>query len=319
MAKIACCHNCVFSYWDREHTLSCMSVGLVNWPACANRPGSLGRMQRTPARGICTNYRPRPETPQGESVRTIPLGDGFCAYVDAADFEWLSQWIWSLYGGYAGRYEKKKFILMHREIVQPPKGMIVDHKNRNKLDNTRPNLRVCTHSENAHNRAKRRGSSSRFLGVCYVKEQAKYHAYVHCRRRHLRCGDFTDEVEAARAHDRKAVEVYGEFARLNFPDEWPPERRAQVYALRHAEGVEPKNAKRNAPRTKRKTPAAKRVTNPKPATSHRSRSTASKKSRAETPGRRSHNHETEPKRVTGRGSRAKVPKVRIAAAKGRQR
>ena len=37
---------------------------------------------------------------------------------------------------------------MHREIMKPPKGMDVDHKNHNKLDNTRESLRVCTHAEN---------------------------------------------------------------------------------------------------------------------------------------------------------------------------
>ena len=86
MAKIACCHNCAYSYWDRDHTLECMSVGVMNWPACANHPDSFGRMQRTPPRGICRNYRPRPATPEGE-VKQIPLGERLYAYVDAADFE----------------------------------------------------------------------------------------------------------------------------------------------------------------------------------------------------------------------------------------
>jgi hypothetical protein len=86
MAKIACCHNCAYSYWDRDHTVQCVSLGVMNWPACANHPESLGRMQRTPDRGMCVNYRPRLATPKGEAVKTIPLADGIYAYVDAADY-----------------------------------------------------------------------------------------------------------------------------------------------------------------------------------------------------------------------------------------
>ena len=46
----------------------------------------------------------------------------------------------------------------------------------------------------------------------------------------MRLGYFTDDTEAARAYDYKAVELFGEFARVNFPREWPAERRAQVRA-----------------------------------------------------------------------------------------
>ena len=257
MAKIACCHNCVFSYWDREHTVSCMAAGLVHWPACANHPDSLGRMRRTPPRGICRNYRPRPEKPEGD-VRQIALGDGYYAYVDEADYEWLSRWKWHMQGGYAIRYEKKKLIYMHRQIMQPPPGKIVDHKNRNRLDNTRANLRVCTHQENTQNAAKIQGTYSRFKGVSYRKERDRYFAQIYYNNEQFYLGLFEKEVDAARAYDRNAVELFGEFACVNFPEEWPAERRAQVYAHRRAGDVPHERKGRKAKKKRR--PAAKRTT-----------------------------------------------------------
>ncbi len=235
MGKIACCHNCVFSYWDREQAVQCMGRGIMSWPACANHPESYGRMQRVPGRGMCENYRARPGTPVGD-VRQIPLGDGFYAYVDAADYEWLSGWTWQLRGGYAARMEKRKPIYMHRAIMQTPQGMVVDHKNRNKLDNTRGNLWNCTAQENACNRGKKRGTASRFRGVGFNKDYGKHFADIYFKGKRYFLGYFPNETEAARARDRKAVELLGDTARVNFPDEWPAERRAQVYARRDIGG-----------------------------------------------------------------------------------
>jgi len=231
MAQIPTCHNCAYAYFDRCRWLVTVGIGWPSRPVCANHPGSFGRMHPTPVGGVCRNYRPTAPTPEGE-VKQIPLGDGIYAYVDAADYEWLSQWTWHLNTGYAVRYEKGKLIYMHREIMQPPKGKIVDHKNRNKLDNTRDNLRVCTPRENACNRDKRRGTSSRFRGVCYSKRYGKWYAAIKSEGKCIYLGYFTEEVEAARAYDRKAVELFGEIVRLNFPEEWPAQRRQEVYAER---------------------------------------------------------------------------------------
>ncbi len=57
-----------------------------------------------------------------------------------------------------------------------------------------------------------------------------WYARVGCHGERFCLGRFKDEIEAARARDRKAVEVFGESARLNFPEEWPPERRREVHA-----------------------------------------------------------------------------------------
>ena len=68
-----------------------------------NQPDFPGQLKDCPIGRVCKNFRARPPTPKGETVKTIPLGDGFYACVDAADFEWLDQWTWSLVNGYAAR------------------------------------------------------------------------------------------------------------------------------------------------------------------------------------------------------------------------
>jgi hypothetical protein len=208
-----------------------LSRGIPTHPMCANHPNCLGQMRRTPCGPVCRNYRRRSDKPQGD-VKQIPLDDGFYAYVDAADYEWLSKWSWHLHGLYAVRHEKGKRIYLHRAIMQPPQGMVVDHKNRNKLDNTRENLLVCTQQENCHNRSKQNGALSRFRGVSYNSSSRKWVARITFEGKRLSLGYFVEEVEAARAYDRKAVELLGESAKLNFPDEWPAEKRQEAQAER---------------------------------------------------------------------------------------
>jgi hypothetical protein len=188
-------------------------------------------MRECPCAGICRNYRFKPPVPTGEHVKRIPLTSGFYAYVDAADYEWLSQWRWRVYsGGYAGRLEKGKLIYMHRQIMKPPKRKFVDHINGNRYDNTRANLRNITPGQNMYNTGKQPGTTSIYKGVSYDRQSGQWVAQIQFRKESLHLGRFDTEIEAARAYDRGAVELLGEFARLNFPEEWPPQRRAQVYA-----------------------------------------------------------------------------------------
>jgi len=226
----ASCHTCVYACWDLGQAMQSFSSGWPSRPLCANQPEAPGRMQPTPVGHTCRNYRPKPATPEGE-VKRIPLGGGAYAYVDAADYEWLSRYTWHLYNtGYAARREKGKMVFMHREIMKPPKGMVIDHIDGNQGNNCRFNLRVCTRAENVRNNGKRRNAASRFKGVGYHKRIDKYFARLHFKGQFFWLGYFDDEVEAARAYDHKAVECCGPFARVNLPEEWPPERIRQVYA-----------------------------------------------------------------------------------------
>jgi hypothetical protein len=231
MAKQTC-YDCVYAYWDRCQWLTSLSSGFPSRPACANQPDCPGISRPVPFGGACRNYRPKPKTPDlaDGTVKRIPLGGGLYAYVDAADYEWLSQYTWSCKAGYAARRENGKTIFMHREIMRPPKGMVVDHIDGNKLNNCRVNMRNCTPQENGRNRAKRIGTSSRFRGVSRFKKYARYRATIRFHGEPVWLGYHDDEVEAARAYDRKAVELGIECARLNLPEEWPPARRRRVRA-----------------------------------------------------------------------------------------
>ncbi len=203
-------------------------------PICGNQPGAPGVMKECGAGGACRNYRPRPPTPTGENVKRIPLTGGFYAYVDAEDFEELNRWRWRAHsGGYAVRWEKDKLILMHRQIMKTPQGMVVDHINGNGYDNTRANLRNVTRRENMHNMGKHAGTASIYKGVVRGKRKGTWYAKVGWGGAHATAGPFEEEAEAGRAYDRMAVEAFGEHARPNFPDEWPAERRARVYADAH--------------------------------------------------------------------------------------
>ena len=107
---------------------------------------------------------------------------------------------------------------MHQFIMRPPKGKVVDHIDGNGLNNRRANLRLCTPRQNRRNTRPRRKTSA-FLGVS--RRGSKYLARIKHDGRQLYLGLFDDEIEAARARDRKACELFGEFAWLNFPDDAP--------------------------------------------------------------------------------------------------
>lgn len=137
-------------------------------------------------------------------------------YNRAAVVKWyLNKKTGYVYGYFGGQTK----LLIHRFIMGLP-GLLpqVDHKNDNPLDNTRENLRLCTNRQNSGNTSKRSTNKSGYKGVCWSDRYGKWRATItdHGKQRHI--GYFDSDVAAAKAYDKHAVEVFGEFARLNFPN-----------------------------------------------------------------------------------------------------
>lgn len=156
------------------------------------------------------------------ATKIIPLTQGKFAIVDAEDYAWLSQHKWCAAKDkatfYAHRGSNGRLILMHREIMRAPKGLMCDHRNHNGLDNRKSNLRLCTSAQNQYNKRPKKGCSSRYKGVILRRDCKKWRAKICLKRKRIHLGDFPDEIKAALAYDDKAIELFGEFAYLNFPE-----------------------------------------------------------------------------------------------------
>lgn len=173
---------------------------------------------------------PQPNLIRGSamnSYRLIPLS---CwkshAIVDACAFDFLSQWAWQLSEkGYARRSVtfdgKTSVIWMHRVVCCAPGNAIVDHANKNTLDNRLSNLRYANASDNNRNRKPNaiRKDQAKYKGVYKNHNCGTYYSRISFKEagkmKNLYLGSFASEEDAARAYDAAATRIHGEFARLN--------------------------------------------------------------------------------------------------------
>ena len=121
--------------------------------------------------------------------------------------------------GYVRATINGKRWFLHRYLLKPKEGMQVDHINGNTLDNRRDNLRICSIKENRRNSKKRKTqSSSKYKGVSYCsteKRRKRWKAACEIDNKDIYAGRFYTEEEAKEAYNKKAKELFGEFAKIN--------------------------------------------------------------------------------------------------------
>jgi dephospho-CoA kinase len=152
----------------------------------------------------------------------IPLTPQGTALVDRVDAGRVSEYQWRLdiSHGYVytstkredGSHEK---IYLHRFIMNPPKGLVVDHRNRVKTDNRRSNLQVVTQQVNAMYQKRKPHKASGYIGVRPSNKGSKWRSSIMTGRREISIGRFNNRHDAALAYNEKATELLGDRADLN--------------------------------------------------------------------------------------------------------
>ncbi len=148
-------------------------------------------------------------------MKLIPLTQDKFAQVDDCDYEFLMQWKWFARKKRNQFYAARGSVYMHRLLMNNPKGFIVDHKDRNTLNNQKNNLRLATDAQNKANTSSRPNSTSRYLGVHWNKANKKWKVEINKNGKNIFIGRFSCEIDAAIAYNEAAKKIHGEFANLN--------------------------------------------------------------------------------------------------------
>ena len=154
-------------------------------------------------------------------MREIKLTKGYYAKVDDDVYDYLMQWSWHVQQSKKGIYYAsrtgslaegdlyKAQILMHRVIMKCPEGLVIDHINRDRLNNCTVNLRICTQSQNQMNRGIQSNNKSGYRGVSWNKGAWRARIKVGGKEKGL--GRFKTKEAAYEAYCRANIELHGEY------------------------------------------------------------------------------------------------------------
>lgn len=160
-------------------------------------------------------------------MKEIELSQGKVALVDDEDFVFLSQWKWFAVNTrghwYACRKQKspagsrtrQRTLGMHQLLLKACGEKFGDHKDGNGLNNQKSNLRPATNQQNLFNQRLGKRNCSGFKGVSWCKHTRKWRAMIGKDGKIHYLGQFADRIAAAKAYDRAAVELFGDFAKTN--------------------------------------------------------------------------------------------------------
>ena len=159
-------------------------------------------------------------------MKEIKLTQGKVALVDDEDYERLvAMGKWCFHNkGYAMIIKElkkpdgqrtSKAIYMHRVIMGAEKGVLVDHRDCNGLNNQKSNLRLCSYAQNGQNSRLQSRNKAGYKGVYWDLAKQKWRAMITIDQKMKHIGHYESILDAATAYNDMALKHFGEFAKLN--------------------------------------------------------------------------------------------------------
>lgn len=153
-------------------------------------------------------------------IKDIGGLDKLTVMIDDEDYDRLSMYCWRMNSTNTSiqrtlnvTASKKKMITLANEVMRRF-DCTIDHEDRNPLNNQKYNLRSCSYQQNTFNKVKISGTTSKYKGVCKSKG-GKWRAYIKINSSQKTLGSFFNEINAAKAYNKAALELFKEFANLN--------------------------------------------------------------------------------------------------------
>ena len=157
-------------------------------------------------------------------------GEGFAFLIDIEDYERINDFSWHFAGSSIQRstkineYHERNTIQLPWEVLfgendvwEKDDNVAVDEIDQNNFDVRKINLRVMTSAFKSGMGKKKSNNTSGYIGISWFKQTNKWRAFVTHKSKFISLGYHINKIDAAKAYDKKAKELYGDDAILNFP------------------------------------------------------------------------------------------------------
>jgi hypothetical protein len=151
-----------------------------------------------------------------------PKYGNFEILIDTKNYNKIKEYRWrvikrpgTFYATTTFPIKNKKLTISIHELLFKTKNKMIDHKDRNGLNNLESNIRQCTHQQNMSNRGLTKNNTSGYKGVSWHKGAKKWKAVIEYNNKIIHLGCFEDKIGAAKAYNEAALIYHGEFAYLN--------------------------------------------------------------------------------------------------------
>jgi hypothetical protein len=157
------------------------------------------------------------------TIELVNLSKGKFAIIDIEESDLVNQYKWCINDKQNNNYAIATKVIdnirhskrMHRVIMRvTDPSIIIDHINHNGLDNRRCNLRITTHQKVTVQSQVSNNKNTKHKGISFHKPSNKWRARISINGKTTYLGYYINEIEAAYAYEKKAIELYGEFAHI---------------------------------------------------------------------------------------------------------